>query len=1153
MTKSWIAILGLAISNLAMAQDTTFVQTFTYDSISTRRAIFNFPTELEGKSFEKVLMYYNIKCDPLTPWDGYNCGEWDYLAYSHIYNHTGELDSNAVEGPRYLVNGDAPTTIPYVNTPYYNNRQRYETFINYLSGTDVDHTIAGETVSNTAPFGTTNAVQHTQILWKNTELLTAGITPGEIAKLRFDVSSLGEEMGRLTVKMKHTTITEVTAFDDTDWATVFDRTTTFTAIGLNTLELTYPFNFDGTSNILIDISFENATTGGADNAVLSTNTPFNSVITTNDKLGYLNVEPGEWAQLELSDYDFGNEITISFWANGNADYLPVNTSVLEAGDSLNNRLLNIHFPWSNSRFYWDAGTGSGYDRIDELATDTEIGGEWHHWAFTKNSTSGVMNIYKDGALWLTGTSKNLAVGEINKFILGSATGFGNSWAGKLDELRIWDSELPEGTIAAWMTQKVTGAHPNYADLVAYYDFDETPSVIDRSGNERDAMMKTPSMVHFYEGSRAGYEITNLRPNVSFVQGDFTSELDSNLVTDAELVNPIDILEFQVNGRKFTIVDILHKYPAGYSYTFNPLGVKIDSTLHNADVTLNNETLIYYQEPYEVIDRYEIGRFITPYGIGFDLGPNGFTYVYDVTDYQSLLEGAVDFQAHNTQELIDVKFAFIEGTPPRDVLGIDRLWSGMGSFLYRNLDDDVNLSATEVELNPDGSMFKVRSRITGHGHNGSNNCCEWGFGEGRDHELLIDGTIRDTWEIWQETECGDNPNIGQGGTWPYAREGWCPGDIVEDHEFDITPFVTPGTTATIDYDIQDVPVADPDQGNGNYVIAMHMVTYGAANFNLDASVVDVLNPNDWEYYSKWNPTCQNPRILIQNTGSTALTSCKIDIWIGGYDNVITYDWTGNLAFLEEEMVEIPITPEWWADWEGKLTFSARVREPNGGVDEYVNNNEYRVNFEAAPVINEPFLIWFKTNNKANENEIYLKNQDGDIVYSRTVLDNSTDYKDTMNLPTGCYTLELYDSDHDGISFWYSAAAEGETAGFLRLKEVGGGIINTFDPDFGHYTKYSFSVGYAVGIDEVEKPKYNMDIYPNPNEGAFNLTLDNFIGDDLILEIYNEMGTQVYNELISGKNEAAYLQHQLDLSHLASGTYFVHVVSDTQSAVKRVVIQ
>jgi hypothetical protein len=377
-------------------------------------------------------------------------------------------------------------------------------------------------------------------------------------------------------------------------------------------------------------------------------------------------------------------------------------------------------------------------------------------------------------------------------------------------------------------------------------------------------------------------------------------------------------------------------------------------------------------------------------------------------------------------------------------------------------------------------------------------------------------------------------------------------MVSDHEFDITPFVTPGGTATIDYDIEDVPADDPAQGNGNYVIGMHLVTYGDANFNLDASVIDVLNPNDWEYYSKWNPTCQNPRILIKNTGATTLTSCKLDIWIGGFDNVLTVDWTGSLDFLEEEMVEIPITPEWWADFEGRLTFSAQIREPNGGVDEYSNNNVYTVDFEASPVINEPFYIWFKTNNKAAENQIYLRNQAGEIVYSRESLANSFEYKDTMNLPMGCYTLELYDSDHDGISFWYSAAAEGETAGFLRLREVGGGIIETVDPDFGHYVKYTFSVGYAVGIEE-EKAEYNFEVAPNPNNGVFNVTLDNFAGETIQLEVYNEVGAIAYIEQLTDNSGGAYLQHQLNLSNLSEGIYFIRVVSNDRSVTKRVVIQ
>jgi hypothetical protein len=75
--KSLLGAVILFCSFNSFSQDTTWVQTFTFDSISTRRADFAFPAELNDKRFEKVLMYYKLKCSRLTSWDQYNCGEWD--------------------------------------------------------------------------------------------------------------------------------------------------------------------------------------------------------------------------------------------------------------------------------------------------------------------------------------------------------------------------------------------------------------------------------------------------------------------------------------------------------------------------------------------------------------------------------------------------------------------------------------------------------------------------------------------------------------------------------------------------------------------------------------------------------------------------------------------------------------------------------------------------------------------------------------------------------------------------------------------------------------------------------------------------------------------------------------------------------------------
>lgn len=1156
--KQFLLVFSLFTGVFGIAQDTITVQTFTYDSISTRRAIFDFPASLQGESFEKVLMYYNIKCDPLTPWDSYNCGEWDYLAHAKIHVHTGVMDSNKVEGPHYLLNDEWTASVDYVNNPYYHYFENYQSFINYSSQSDNDYSIGLGTSSASYPFGSSNTNQRTQILWTATEIAAAGITAGNIDKLRFNIGTLGQSLGNLKINMKHSTATFLEGFDEMGWTNVYHMNTNFSGTGLATINLTYPFVYDGTSDILMDISFENGS-AGSDNVVSATQTLSNSVVYSNEKLGYLKIPQNEHVELEITDYDFQDQITVSFWANGDAGILPVNTSVIEAADSLNNRILNVHFPWSNSENYWDAGEGSGYDRINKAATAGEIGGEWHHWAFTKNSTSGVMNIYKDGVLWHTGSGLTRDVGIVNTFKLGANRNQGNGWPGKVDEFRVWDTELAASEILTWMNQKVTAAHPNYADLVVYYNFDGSASVIDQSPNGFDGMMSESGMVQFYNESQAGFVLSDIRPDITFVQGTYTSSLDSTLVMDSVMVDPISIAEYQVSGKKFIMTSLDHHYPAGYSYTYDWQGNKIDSTLYAADMSIANDSIFYYEEAYEIIDPFEIGRFITPYGIGFDLGPNGFTYVYDVTDYQQLLMGQVDFAAHNTQELIDVQFRFIKGTPPRDIISVEKIWGNHGSHTYADLDNDVKLPSMTLNLDPTASQFKIRTRITGHGHHGSINCCEWGNGQGRDHELLIDGVPRFTWEIWQETECGDNPNTGQGGTWPYAREGWCPGDMVKDHEFEITPYVTGGTSVAIDYDIEDVPSNDQDQGNGNYNMAMHLMSYGAPNFTTDAAIVDVLNPNNWEYYSKFNPTCQNPKVILKNTGSDALTSVSIYVWIGGFDNVIEFPWTGNLEFLEQEVVEIPITDDWWFDFQGKFTFSALVWEPNGVQDQYPNNDKYTVEFDAPPVYNEEFYFWYKTNNKAHENDVYLKDESGNIIWERLSADhtNSTEYKDTFNLAQGCYTLEMYDSDHDGLGYWYSniptsQGGEGETNGFFRIKQTNGVTLENFDRDFGRYFSHSFSVGFALGNEE-QKITSKIDVFPNPTEGMVNLLLDNFKGDQINLSVYNEMGALVYTELIGDNNAEGYWNKEMNLSHLAEGIYFLKVTSDQETLTKRIVIQ
>lgn len=142
----------------------------------------------------------------------------------------------------------------------------------------------------------------------------------------------------------------------------------------------------------------------------------------------------------------GDQLTIAMWVNGDTAN-PAKNSVFYAEDSAGGRLLNVHLPWSNGQVYWDVGDGSGYDRIQKLATPAEYEGAWHHWVFTKDATSGVMNIYLDGTLWQSGTGKSKSVGTVAAATLGSNITT-DSYNGSIDEVQLYDVALTAAEVEA---------------------------------------------------------------------------------------------------------------------------------------------------------------------------------------------------------------------------------------------------------------------------------------------------------------------------------------------------------------------------------------------------------------------------------------------------------------------------------------------------------------------------------------------------------------------------------------------------------------------------------------------------------------------------------------------------------------------------------
>ncbi|MES2798534.1 MAG: LamG-like jellyroll fold domain-containing protein [Bacteroidota bacterium] len=1138
MKKHLLSFLFFGLLVGAFAQDTTWVQTYTFDTIQTRRANFQFPASLDDQRFEKVLMYYKLKCSPLTTWDQYNCGEWDYLTYTRIFEHTGNYDSVQVDGPAFRVNTTVPANYPFATSPYHDQNWKS---VQARSPIATNSFPINGTAASPLNFVSANGNgKLMQWIVPAAELSASGVTGGAIEGMQLSLLNNLSSLQGVKVKIKHTSLNTLSALETAGLTTVFDNEWSALVAGSNSLYFSTPFIYDGTSNLVIELSFidgrEGLTQLGME--MISPATGSNTLAFDNSNGAFLP-SGGNYAELNMSNVDLGGDVTIAFWAKGTGNS-GVNTSILEAVDSLNNRILNIHMPWSDNTFYWDAGEGTGYDRISKAATATDIDNNWHHWAFVKKTSTGQMFIYRDGIQWHTGTGLNRPVGIVSRFVLGSNENFSYDWTGAIDEFSVWSSAIDAATIATWKNKKIDPSHPNYGDLKLYYDFDGQLAMVDKSGQNRLGMVSNLASIQNNQAIVTGVESIANIPATAFIQGSMNSAVSDSVLASA-FANPSVVFEYQAQPHTFHIVNNFLSYDVGSIDTAYVNGTVYASGASTVDQTLNNSTITYYQVPFELVNDIEIGRFITPYGIGFDLGPQGFTWIYDVTDYQKYLHGLVDLAAHNTQELIDLKFAFIEGIPPRDVHNIQPIWSNWKSYNYGEMANDVVLQSTPVLLSDTSDMFTVKTRMTGHGHNGNGSCCEW---QDKEHRILIDGVERAAWHIWKPHQCGENPNIGQGGTWPYAREGWCPGDMVNDFDHDITPYVDPGQVANIDYDIEDVPANDAGQAGGNYVAAFDLVSYSAPNFQYDAAILDVLNPNNYEYYSKWNPTCSNPRVILQNNGQLPLTSCKIRIWVS-WGNFVDYTWSGNLTFLQKEIVEIPIPDvNFWFGAPLAEGFHAKVIEIAGSstLDEYANNDEFKTKYKAPEMIDGPFFVWVNTNNKASENKWKLIDQNGNIIFQRLSLTNTTDYKDTFDLAAGCYSIIVEDSDDDGMSFWYSNQVEGETNGTFRIRKVGGSMIESFPGDFGSYHRYDFSVGFTLGMEEVSI-KNELMVYPNPGTDKIRVELVGNVGNNAIVELIDLNGRVVKRTEALPFNQA--FGADFFVSDLNNGYYLVRVSGDNGS--------
>jgi hypothetical protein len=1158
MKKLSFTLYFSLISLLLFAQnpgDTIKIKTFHYGS-NTRDTLARFPAG--NLSFEKIIMKYNMRCKNalVSTSDNRNlgCGEWDYSCNTYIVD-SSKVESVSATQAKYVISNFTGTNFLYSTKEIYDYYRFTQTKVQ-VNGvvSDSQYSIGSGNSYSAAPIFTPARSGKSQYLYTASELQALSLQAGALNSIILNAQTNGSKAGFLKVKLKHTNrqnlengMPELVGFTE-----VYFSDFVFVS-GANRIPFHTPFMWNGTDNILVEFSFTNTI---SQDPIRFTSDSLGSAMGLFAINNYaLNLSHSGEAKLDTAKFStIKNEITISFWAFGNANQMPITTSILYGYDAnINNRQLNIHLPHANTNVYFDCGfSAGGYDRVNKIATATEMGGKWNHWAFVKNASTGDMKVFLNGQLWLSGTGKVKPITLIN-LILGKDQNGNSNYKGNINQLMIWSKALPDSMIPRITRNYETQQAPYIENLVSYYPMNEgSGNLINERVNNNTVTVKNARW-NYNRGEQISYGFTNTmhRPSLIFTRSTFNLSITPNVVTDSVVRATHVIDEFSITSKQGAypisndVVNVVstttNYYSASPSLIFNGDAANlpiVDSISNLVEGSLAMSNLNFFRRfPWY----NEIMSFVTPYGIGLNLGVEGRTWYFDVSDYEPILRGdkrILMTLGGQNQEQNDVEFWFIVGTPPRNIVGFNQIWQGTnrtGQAPLTAINNQNRFAPENVSIPANGKYFKMRSSITGHGADGE---FEANGGQVNHYLNLNGGDNEFEWIISEE--CAFNPVFPQGGTWVYDRQGWCPGQRSLLKEFNLTPLVTAGTTANIDYNAS-APLKTG--GDYNYHVAHQLVSYGEFNFTRDARIMDILQPNNGIVHGKKNPMCDNPKIVIQNSGKNPITQMLISYGINN-GTALTHEWKGNLAAMETDTIVLPHKGSLWNSGISGTTntFTTQILKVNEvDNDAYVLNNKMSVRFTLPEIIPSVFTLEFRTNNRPTESAYKLFDDWGNLIDSKSFTDANTTFSKQYNLG-GCYKLVVEDKGHDGVQWWANSA---QGTGFIRLRRANNTILKTFQPDFGGGFEYSFTTNWALTIAE-ETIENEIMVFPNPSKGMIHINGNHLEGAKLVL--YDLLGKELMTINTLKANENILYTEQI-----GSGIYVLQIETHKGLLSKKISIE
>ena len=270
----------------------------------------------------------------------------------------------------------------------------------------------------------------------------------------------------------------------------------------------------------------------------------------------------------------------------------------------------------------------------------------------------------------------------------------------------------------------------------------------------------------------------------------------------------------------------------------------------------------------------------------------------------------------------------------------------------------------------------------------------------------------------------------------------------------------------------------------------------------------------------------PEVSLMNIGTNTLTSATLSYTIDNGSQT-TFVWEGSLATGVSETIQLPAM----FSAGGDHAFSISLTAVNDGTDEAPVNDNKSDNFNIA-LAGSSLLLQISTDITGDENAWSLTNSNGTVIDSGALQPFGSLDAIYNELPSGCYTFTINDTEGDGLN------------GFYRIT-VNGMIVKQ-NAKFGTEDSVSFLINNPnAGINDFTLS--NISLFPNPTTGIINITLQNGQLPDRY-NIYNSLG-----QVITAVNVKTPENLSINTAAYSNGVYFIKVEKDGQTKTMKFIKQ